>query len=74
MAGQQVKLRVLLDGRALGEHQFTGPGCQTLRWPTEREPGGMSEIEFHVTPPFRPAQGDIRTLGISITGFGFVSE
>jgi len=74
IAGQQVTLRVLLDGRALGEHQFTGPGCQTLRWPTEREPGGMSEIEFHVTPPFRPAQGDIRTLGISITGFGFVSE
>jgi hypothetical protein len=73
-AGQQVKLRVLIDGRVLGEHEFTAPGCQTLRWPAPRSPGGMRQIEFHATPPFRPAQGDTRTLGISITGFGFVSE
>jgi hypothetical protein len=73
-AGQTVKLRVALDGRVLGEHEFTGPGCQTLRWPAPGEPGGTSKVEFHVTPPFRPMQGDTRTLGISITGFGFVPD
>jgi len=73
-AGRQVKMRVLLDGRALGEREFTAPGCQTLRWPAVRSPGGMSKIEFQITPPFRSPRGDIRTLGISITGFGFVSE
>ncbi|HUJ22293.1 MAG TPA: hypothetical protein VLX58_12255, partial [Bryobacteraceae bacterium] len=68
-----IELRVLLDARLLGRHEFTAPGCQTLRWAVPHGPAGMSNIEFHATPAFHPA-GDPRVLGIAVKGCGFHSE
>jgi hypothetical protein len=68
-----VHLRVLLDGKALGSHEFTTAGCKTLRWPAPRGQAGTVKVELHSTPLYRPPN-DPRILGITVTAFGFVSE
>ncbi|MCU1276434.1 MAG: hypothetical protein JWO48_3865 [Bryobacterales bacterium] len=69
-----VDLGVVLDGRPLGDHKFTTPGCEKLRWPVPRKSSAMAMVELHIAPPFHPINGDTRVLGITVSGLGFVSE
>lgn len=68
-----LQLRVLLDAKSLGSHQFTAAGCETLRWPAPGGAPGKVKIEILCTPPFR-APPDPRVLGINVKAFGFVSD
>jgi hypothetical protein len=70
---EPLQLRVLLDAKSLGSHQFTAAGCETLRWPAPSGAAGKVRIEIHSTPPFR-APPDPRVLGINVKAFGFVSD
>ena len=69
-----VDLRVVLDGRLLGDHEFTTTGCEKLRWPVPLKPSGMVKVELYIAPPFHPTNGDTRVLGMMVSGLGFVSE
>jgi hypothetical protein len=59
---------VTLNGTAIGEHEFSRPGWETVRWELRPEPGGVVEVGIRVTPEFYVN----RKLGIAIGGFGFV--
>jgi hypothetical protein len=61
-------LTVTLDGAAIGEHEFTRPGWQTVRWKLQPAGGGPVNVGIHVTPEFYLN----RKLGIAVGGFGFV--
>ncbi|MCX6588300.1 MAG: hypothetical protein NTX13_17180 [Acidobacteria bacterium] len=66
-----VTLETRLDGALLGRHTFTRQGWQTVRYPLASAPAGAVRVEFLVTPPFRPSNGDPRRLGIPMGAFGF---
>jgi hypothetical protein len=66
-----VTLETRLDGALLGRHTFTRQGWQTVRFPLPAAPAGAARVEFIVTPPFRPLNGDPRRLGIPMGAFGF---
>ena len=34
-------------------------------------PAGRAHVEFRITPPFHPTNGDPRTLGLPIGSYGF---
>lgn len=66
-----VTLETRLNGETLGRHTFTSQGWQTVRYPLPPAPAGPAKVEFVVTPPFRPSNGDPRRLGIPMGAFGF---
>jgi hypothetical protein len=43
----------------------------TEKFAMEAGAEGNVEVEFTVTPPFRPKNGDPRPLGIPVAAFGF---
>jgi hypothetical protein len=67
----EVTLETRLDGVTLGRQTFSRQGWQTVRYPLAAAPAGTAHLEFVVTPPFRPANGDPRSLGIPMGAFGF---
>jgi hypothetical protein len=67
----EVTLETRLNGTALGRQTFTRQGWQTVRYPLAAGPAGVARVEFVVTPPFRPSNGDPRKLGIPMGAFGF---
>jgi hypothetical protein len=68
---QRTRLAVSLDGRPLGDREFSVQGRQTVTWDLPPGAPGPVEIEFRSEPRYRPSNGDPRTLGIAIQGFGF---
>jgi len=70
---KQIDVQILLDGRPFVEHDFTTPGCQTVRWPAPREKSGPVKIEFRTTPPYNYPP-DARVFGITVKAFGFVAQ
>lgn len=68
-----VDLEILLDGRPFVAHDFTAPGCQTVRWSLAKEPAGPVKIQFHTTPPYTYPP-DPRVFGLPVKAFGFVGE
>jgi hypothetical protein len=69
-----VSLQVMLDAKPLGRHEFTAPGCQTVRWPAPPGSAGVAKVEFRITPPYPAPKPDPRVLGLPIMAFGFPSE
>jgi hypothetical protein len=67
----EVTLETRLNGTTLGRQTFTRQGWQTVRYPLAAGPAGVARVEFVVTPPFRPSNGDPRKLGIPMGAFGF---
>jgi hypothetical protein len=68
----KVDVQILLDGRPFVAHDFTTPGCQTVRWPVQRGTAGQVKIEFRTTPPYEYPP-DTRVFGITVKAFGFLS-
>jgi len=67
----KVTLSVTAGGQRLGAREFTTTGWSTQTFPVPPGPEGPIEIEFAVDRPYRPANGDPRSLGIPIGAFGF---
>jgi len=67
----QVTLETKLNGEVLGRETFAKPGWRTLTYPLSAGPAAPAQVEFLVSPPFRPSNGDPRRLGIPIGAFGF---
>ena len=67
-----VTAEVLVDGVSLGERRFTESGTHGHRWPLIPGPAGLSLVELRFSPPYRPANGDPRTLGAAVARMGFV--
>jgi len=64
-------LRVLIDGRVIGEGDFDHEAVQVLRWDLDPAPSGTARVDFEVQPGFRvDPQGEL--FGLNIGGFGFV--
>lgn len=66
-----VTLETKLNGQTIGREAFTKAGWQTLKYPLPPAPAGRAHVEFLITPPFHPTNGDPRTLGLPIGSFGF---
>jgi hypothetical protein len=66
----QFRIRVFLDGVAIGESTFDRVGWQIVNWPIEPGPAKLVEIRLEADPPYRTPI-DPRTLGAAIGGFGF---
>jgi hypothetical protein len=64
------EVTLLLDGRPVASRTFTAPGAYTI---TTSEPLTGTTAEVRVDQTFRAA-GDERTLGMVLTGLGFVQE
>lgn len=64
-------LTVSVAGQELGSREFTRNGWVTEKFAMAPGPEGNVDVLFQVEPPFRPANGDPRPLGIPIGGFGF---
>lgn len=67
----QVTLETKLNGQTLGRETFTKPGWQTVTYSLPPAPAARAQVEFLVSPPFQPTNGDPRKLGIPIGAFGF---
>lgn len=64
-------LRVLIDGRIIGERDFDHEAVEVLRWNLDPAPSGTARVDFEVEPGFRvDPQGEL--FGLNIGGFGFV--
>lgn len=64
-------LRVLIDGRLIGEREFDRPGLEALRWRIDPAPSGTARVSFEVQPGFQvDPEGD--PMGLSVGDFGFV--
>lgn len=64
-------LRVLIDGRVIGERDFDHEAVEVLRWNLDPAPSGTARVDFEVQPGFRvDPQGEL--FGLNIGGFGFV--
>lgn len=63
-------LRILVDGRQIGEAEFTDSGWRTARIALDATRAADVSVEFHASPEFRP-DNDPRVLGIAIGSFGF---
>jgi archaellum component FlaG (FlaF/FlaG flagellin family) len=61
---------VAINGSTIGEHEFTRPGWQTVRWNLQPAPAGPAEIVLRVTPEFYAN----RKLGIAVGAFGFDTQ
>jgi len=70
---KRIDVQILLDGRPFVGHDFTTPGCQTVRWPVPPGHAGPVKIDFHTTPPYNYPP-DPRIFGITVKAFGFVTE
>ena len=68
-----VGIQILLDGRPFVGHDFTTPGCQTVRWPVPPGTSGQVRIEFRTTPAYQYPP-DTRVFGITVKAFGFVTS
>lgn len=67
----KVTLAVKVAGNDLGSRTFTQNGWITEKFAIPPGPAGNVDVEFAVDPPFRPANGDPRPLGLPIGAFGF---
>jgi len=67
----RTRLAVFLDGRLLGDREFSAVGRHTALWDLPPGAPGPVEVEFRSDPRYRPTNGDPRTLGIAIQEFGF---
>jgi hypothetical protein len=65
-------VRILLDGRVLGETEFARVGGQRVSWKLPPGEPGPVRIEFLAGPEYRPAEQKRRVLGAAIEAFGFV--
>jgi len=63
-------VEVYLNSRLLGRAEFTQSGVGNASFPVPEGAAGNVEIEFRVSPPYRP-RNDPRLLGIAILSFGF---
>ncbi len=64
------RLRVLIDGRLIGEHNFDRAAVEVLHWNLDPAPPGTARVEFEV-PGFRlDPQGEL--FGLSVGNFGFL--
>jgi hypothetical protein len=68
-----VSLRVLVDARPVGRHDFTAAGCQPVQWPVPAGSTGTVTVEFHTEPLYLPPKPDTRILGITMKAFGFTA-
>jgi hypothetical protein len=66
----QFRIRVFLDGVAIGESTFDRVGWQIVNWPIEPGPAKLVEIRLEADPPYKTPI-DPRTLGAAIGAFGF---
>jgi hypothetical protein len=68
---QRSHLRVLIDGRLIGERDFDHQAVEPLRWNLDPAPAGTARVDFEVTPGFKTTpDGD--PLALNIGAFGFV--
>jgi hypothetical protein len=67
---QRSHITVAINGGTIGEHEFTQPGWQTVRWNLNPAPAGTAEIVIRVTPEFYAN----RKLGIAVGAFGFDTQ
>ncbi|MDX2154532.1 MAG: hypothetical protein SFV54_27570 [Bryobacteraceae bacterium] len=68
------EVEVKLDGISIGRHAFTKTGGETRRWGLPTDLSSSPKVEFFTTPPYRPKNGDPRTLGVAVVAFGFTPE
>lgn len=64
-------LTVSVGGEQLGSREFTQNGWITEKFAMTPGVAGSVDVVFNVDPPFRPKNGDPRSLGIPIAAFGF---
>ncbi|MBI2689311.1 MAG: hypothetical protein HYX27_23650 [Acidobacteria bacterium] len=70
-AVKSVTLTVRVNGAEIGSRTYMQNGWLTEKFTMPPGPEGNVDVEFSVDPPFRPINGDPRTLGIPIAAFGF---
>jgi hypothetical protein len=63
-------VRLLVNGKAVAEQRYEGPGSYTLRSPPIAPEGESATVSIEVDQTFRPP-GDQRDLGIVLHGMGF---
>jgi hypothetical protein len=66
-----IDVSVALNGAGIGRRQLTGNGIQSLRWPVNLQTSGQVNVDFAITPEYRPSNGDSRVLGVAVVAFGF---
>lgn len=65
-------LVVTLDGTEIGRSVYTESGWLTDYFEVKPAPADANvSVEFAIDPPFRPSNGDPRSLGLPIAAFGF---
>jgi len=65
-------LFVTIDGVEIGRAVYTENGWLTDYFAVKGEDAEKNvTVEFNVDPPFRPSNGDPRSLGVPIAAFGF---
>jgi len=69
-----IDVQVKLNGVEIGKGQFATNGIQALRWLAPISGPAAVKVDIDVTPEYRPANGDTRSLGIAIVAFGFRSS
>lgn len=65
-------IRVLIDGRLIGETTFTHHGWQAVQFPIKPAPAATVHVTFEVDPPLRPNPDEPRVLGVPMGTFGFL--
>ncbi|MEP7362213.1 MAG: hypothetical protein ABI972_03075 [Acidobacteriota bacterium] len=66
-----IRVRVGVDGEAVGEAVFEKQGWQTVGWNVPPKPAGRVRVMLDVTPPFHPGPTDPRVLGVAVGSIGY---
>ena len=57
---------------SLGTRRYEQAAWIEQRWPVPDGPAGGTKVELRALKPYRASNGDPRTFGAAIAGFGFV--
>ncbi|MBN9658519.1 MAG: hypothetical protein J0H49_10100 [Acidobacteria bacterium] len=68
----RVELELFLDGRSQGTRVYDQVAWLERRWPVPSDLPATVEVTIRSVNPYNPTNGDPRTLGAAIAGFGFV--
>ncbi len=66
-AGGGVELSCQINGEPGGTSRYSSPGTHTFRGVFPPGIGGRATFDFHVEHQFRPAEGDVRELGVMVS-------
>ena len=67
-----IQMEVLLNGRSLGTRTYDKVEWLERRWPVPPGEAGTVEVALRTLKPYKASNGDPRTFGAAVAGFGFI--